>query len=305
MQQTPVLTGLLFYALGVLCASVVATYPVFVIVQTLGWESAEFAKVFELLMKLSALVGLWPLLKFTSSAEPANWGYSLRDVRPAAQLAWGACFGVATLLALSAALVMLGVRTVKPELPGMSGLAAIVASAVVSAVIIALLEETWFRGVLHGTLARAHGAVAAVLVTAPLYALVHFIRTDYRVDPGQLGWRSGWEAFGNSFHRFADPGIVDTLLALFTVGVLLGLVRIRSGNVLACIGIHAGWVAAIKITKRLTYDDPNAPLAFLTGSYDGVIGYGATIWFALILLGVWRYHVPGQRCIERSPHSET
>ena len=64
--------------------------------------------------------------------------------------------------------------------------------------------------------------------------------------------------------------------------------RAWRGNIALAIGVHAGWVLVIKVGKTLTHKDETAPLAFLSGSYDGVIGWLVTAYLALLILAVWR-----------------
>lgn len=59
---------------------------------------------------------------------------------------------------------------------------------------------------------------------------------------------------------------------MFAVGLFLALVRARHGHIAHCVGLHAGWVFVIKLTKDVTVDDPDARFSYLTGTYDNVIG---------------------------------
>ena len=79
---------------------------------------------------------------------------------------------------------------------------------------------------------------------------------------------------------------------MFTAGVLLGLVRERTGSIAFCIGIHAGWVLSIKMTKEVTVLDSTAPTAFLVGGYDNIIGWAAAavlVVATMVALWYWRY----------------
>jgi len=76
------------------------------------------------------------------------------------------------------------------------------------------------------------------------------------------------------------------------VGVLLGLLRARSGNIAACIGLHAGWVTLIQFVHRFSATEPSSPLAWLVGSYDGFIGWLVLGWSVLIILAVARWYAP-------------
>ena len=60
--------------------------------------------------------------------------------------------------------------------------------------------------------------------------------------------------------------------------------RIRTNRIALCIGIHAGWVITIKIFKRITDTNVQSDYAFLTGSYDKVIGYLAAACIAIFIV---------------------
>ena len=155
---------------------------------------------------------------------------------------------------------------------------------IVGAVLVALIEETFFRGAMHSAIRRENGARTAVALTALVYASLHFLNR-VRIPHEQVDWGSGFELMSRTFSAFAQPAaIADSFLALFAVGVLLGLVRERFGHIAVCVGLHAGWVWVIAIARELTARDPQAPWGFLVGSYDGVIGWLVLAWTVLLLL---------------------
>jgi hypothetical protein len=70
---------------------------------------------------------------------------------------------------------------------------------------------------------------------------------------------------------------LSSMAALFMVGVFLALVREHTGHIAWGIGLHAGWVFVIQVTRRMTDGNPEAPAAFLVGTYDGIIGWLAAV----------------------------
>lgn len=171
-------------------------------------------------------------------------------------------------------------------------LAALLVTALVAGAAVALIEETFFRGALLSAVLRSGSASLAVVSTSVLYAFVHFLRPEMHVDPDALGWTSGFTVLGEAFAFLQDPlPVLDSFLALFAAGLLLALVRLRTGRLALCMGIHAGWVFTIKAFKRVTDSDGGSAYAFLTGNYDGVIGYLATVFLVLAIalyLGISR-----------------
>ncbi len=77
-----------------------------------------------------------------------------------------------------------------------------------------VVEELFFRGFLYPALARWTGGAASVIVTAGAFSLLH---------EGQLA------------HAWVP------LLVLFSVGVVLTLVRARTDSVATCVLVHMGY----------------------------------------------------------------
>ena len=191
--------------------------------------------------------------------------------------------GVLTLSLHGLLLISLEIRT--PQIPeiGLIYWAAAALSAAGAGFGVALLEETLFRGALIAVLLRISGPRTAILVSALDYAALHFIGTYWTTDPSLVGWDTGFRIALDGFSHLpsADPG---SFLALFMAGVLLGTTRLFfRGGIFFSMGLHAGWVFVIKMFKPLTLVQPHAPLIFLIGTYDQVIGYLSCSWVFLLL----------------------
>jgi hypothetical protein len=92
------------------------------------------------------------------------------------------------------------------------------------------------------------------------------------------------------FERYTQPlALVDSFLALAALGVLLALVRLRTGAIAGCIGLHAAGVCAIFVLRDTTAVNGDAKLGFIVGQYDGVIGWAACAWFVAIILAYTAY----------------
>jgi membrane protease YdiL (CAAX protease family) len=132
--------------------------------------------------------------------------------------------------------------------------------------------------------------MAAVIAPSALYAALHFLGGKLSVPADQVNWQHGFEVLARLFERYAEPLLlVDSFLALFMLGILLSLVRARTGAIAAGLGLHAAGVAAIFIIRAATLVNPQDDQAGLVGNYDGVIGWAALLWFAVIALVVTRW----------------
>ena len=275
------------YVLGVLAFGGLLAYPVYAVLALVGIALGEFHEFTLRFTQLLALVGLWPVLVALGLSGSRAWGFgaTANGSRFWIGVLAGLVAGVLMLLVLIALLVTLGVRVV-PGSIGMTASAwvALLTRAIAAALVVAVVEEIWFRGALHSSIRSSAAPLVAVVGVAALYAAVHFVRADTTLDEAQLGWSSGLVVITHAFHRFEPPAIIDSFAALFAAGALLGLVRHRTGRIAECIGVHAGWVLVIRLARETTVTGHDARFAWLVGDFDGVIGWAAFAWFVVLAL---------------------
>ena len=281
------------YFLAIVLLAGWLAYPLHLLVQGLGATEIPFHKLVFRLMLLLAVLGVWPLLRYFSSNTRERWGYGrLASGEPPSSFGRGILvgfiLGLLTLLMLVVALHFLGVRVAHQELQWFSAPAlGSIAENALRGLIIAVIEETWFRGGLYGALDKTFNAVAAIIVTAVLYGSVHFIRPDVPILHDDVTWSSGYTVISNSFLRFSDPAIVDSYLCLIALGVLLALVRLRSGRIAECLGAHAAAVMVIQVFRDFSVREPGAAHAYLAGNFDGVLGWLGFGWFSALGIGYY------------------
>lgn len=231
---------------------------------------------------LVSLVPLARALKLTAAelGFPVGWGALLK------QLAAG--FGLGTLILSIHVALLLQLGAIKPNpavVFSVSELVTMLRRVIWVGFLVATMEELIFRGVGLAALCRIGATWSAAGITALYYALLHFVRSDFRPSGAEIEWWSGFAILADGVRRLLHDTPFDCLLALFCVGLFLAAVRLIVPRALAlCIGIHAGWVVVIKVARRLTDPDPHAPLAYLVGPYDQIIGYAAAGWISLLLM---------------------
>jgi hypothetical protein len=246
--------------------------------------------------QLYILLGLWPFLKLLRLDSRAALGFNIPRRRFLLDVAIGWVLGVAILAGLVWTLLALEVRVPDPPTEGLVWFVLEKAvAALVGGLLIGLLEEIFFRGALYGAIRRRSGVQAGVVWSAALYALLHFMKPHDLPAGVPFDWEGTWSMFTGVFTGLADWRHLDSMLALFWVGVFLALVRERTGHVAWGVGLHAGWVFVIQLSRRLTDADEGASFAFLTGGYDGVIGLLAAAWIGLLAFVFWGVSAPGKR----------
>lgn len=279
-------TGVFFlYLFGCLILGALFTYP---LMQT-GWIAYDPHRVMGRLAQVFILLGLWPFLKAMRLNDRQALGYAVPRPRFLNALWQGWLLGAALLSVLTLTLLLLEIRLPAGAADGrLFGLIEMSIRALIGGLLIGLLEETFFRGALYSAVRRSGSAGPAILWSSVLFTLVHFMKPHALPEGAAFDWLGTWQLSVRVFTDAFQWGHLDSMTALFLVGVLLGLVRERSGHIGWCIGLHAGWVFVIQMTRRLTdvHPSPDAPLVWLVGDYDGVIGWLAAGWIGLLALGL-------------------
>lgn len=156
-----------------------------------------------------------------------------------------------------------------------------------SGVSVALIEETVFRGAMHTAIERESGAWAAALLTAPLFAILHFF-AKVGIPADQVSWGSGFDLLLRSFAPLSHPGLVlDSFLSWLVVGLILSLTRALIGNIAVAVGLHAGWVVVLRMLQEATTSGPAPAYSAWVGRFDGLLGYWLLPWGACIGAALW------------------
>lgn len=267
---------------GTLVLAALLGYPVWQLTQALGADW-PFHKVTSRLWQLLLLAGIVLAVRRLQLRSRADWGYGHPRAEFLRQAGAGLAIGLATMLPMTLAMTALGILEPKAGLDAVSLLRYLAAGAA-TGLVVAALEETFFRGLMYRGIERESGFAAALAGTALFYSAIHFLARA-RLGHDDIGWGSGFELMAVALSRFAQPAsIADSFVTLALVGVILALVRHRTGGVAAGIGLHMGWVCVIKATNWSTAPAEDSRWSFLVGSFDGYTGWLVAGWAALMLL---------------------
>ncbi|MEJ2327765.1 MAG: CPBP family intramembrane metalloprotease [Chromatiaceae bacterium] len=249
-------TGLFFlYLLACLLLGVLLAYPL----MATGWVHEAPHRVMGRLTQAFALLGLWPFLEATGLNSRAALGYDATRARLLRAVWRGWLLGVAILAVLALTEVKLGVRVPETSSAGsVPGLLRKAAQALIGGLLVGLAEETFFRGALFSAIRRRGPVPSAVLWTALLYALLHFMKPGRLPDGAAFDWAASWRMFTEVFTGAFQWKDLDS---------------------------HAGWVFVIQLTRYVTDGNPASPYGFLVGSYDGMIGWLAAGWIGALAVG--------------------
>jgi membrane protease YdiL (CAAX protease family) len=202
----------------------------------------------------------------------------------------GLAAGIALMVVALIPLFLLDVRELNGRAPAaLQGWVVLALKGLGSGIAVALIEETFFRGALQGALQRVNATRWALFAVPVLYSAVHFLGRATSVPYDAVNALSGFVAWSGFFASYSKPlSIIDAFVALWCVGLLLALVRRRWGDIAGCIGLHAGFVAAIAVFRKVSSPAPAGDWSFLVGSFDGLLGIWIALLTALCCLTLWR-----------------
>ena len=115
-----------------------------------------------------------------------------------------------------------------------------------------------------------------------VYSATHFL-ASHHIAADQVTPSSGLALFTGTLHLFAHPlEVSDAFLCLLAVGIVLAIIRSITGNIAACIGLHAGWVWVMLVTHELAQPVRDRPLSFLLSRFDGFVGWLVLGWTMIL-----------------------
>ena len=160
------------------------------------------------------------------------------------------------------------------------------ASALAGGLFAGFLEEVFFRGMLFLSILRSSGGVKAYLLANLFYAALHFVKPSEQYFLDRLDVLAGFRHLLTTFKPFLDPlELLPGLIGLFLIGVVLSYALARTGNLYLSIGLHAGWIVAIR-SIRIVGDFVRQDLGWAFGSSDPKIVSGVATWIGVLLVAL-------------------
>ncbi len=212
----------------------------------------DFETFFHRALLIGALIFFWPLFR---SLSIQSWReLSLREnPNRVGDVLIG--FGAAAipLLCFGGLIIGLGIYQLRESI----SLAA-VASRSISAIIVPLIEEPLFRGLILGVLLRASSRNLAVFFTSALFAILHFLKAPEKTS-AVVHWNSGFVSIANSFSQFSQPLLLAAgFTTLFLLAWILADARIRTRSLWLPIGLHAGWIFSSALFNKIAHREVDA-----------------------------------------------
>jgi uncharacterized protein len=286
----PLRTVLIFIGVVLLLGALLAPW-LFWVAQSTGhfwsWLARQpFHRFVSRSLLFVAIIGLWPL---TRRLQIRSWNdLGLRSSNESKrQFAQGLLFGFITLAIVALTALLFGARRWNSEL-SLATLGGKILSAMATAVVVAVIEETLFRGTLFGGIRRQHHWITALLLSSAIYAWVHFFRRP--ASPDVVTWTSGFHVLGQMLRGFVEiRSLVPGFFVLLLAGMILAMAYQRTNALWFSIGTHAGWIFWLKIYGAITTEMPTAHHSFW-GSSKLTDGWAAAIILLIAAVLNWDFH---------------
>lgn len=171
------------------------------------------------------------------------------------------------------------------SIAGVANLIEVMLAALAGGLLIGWLEESIFRGMVLRMFYSATKPIPAVILSALVFAAVHF-----KSVPDGIGepyhWYSGILVAGyQSVSVLLNVEAID-FLNLFLAGIVLNLVFLRTGSLVGCMGMHAGWVL-VRNTWTKVADIPESGLTQFWGTQRIVDGYFSLMILIVLAIGLY------------------
>ena len=271
IKQHPILLTILMLVCCYLLGAIFA-YPLYLLLADA--ESGDFHRYARHTTLLFGLIISWLMWRSVSNHNRPLFN---RSVPVWAGILQGVILGCLLFACIESLLLLLGIRALAPDQTiTLSFIGAVLLKGLVTGLLVSLLEEMIFRRHIYNTLQTRHDAWLVIPVSAGLYAIVHFI--DFPpTNPSNIDWFTGLQSLPEAFSGLLQTDIWDTFLTLFLLGCLLGIFRARYHSIAYCIGIHAGVVAGVKLSRKLTEFNADSNLAILVNQTDRQQGLLASV----------------------------
>lgn len=267
-----------------LLVGAIISYPIYLIVSI--WFEPEFERLANRIVLISALIFVFLKVRTLGFETWQDIGFESNKKEFWINLLKGFVYGILIMSPVVGGLLLTNNRTIDPDWEwSMASLQPLLLIALISGLLVSLIEETLIRGAMLTAIQKQSSAIFAITTTSFIYAATHFIKPENEIATEDVAWSSGFILLKDAFTPLLSPlNILDSFIALFLAGVLLAIIRVRTNKLAICIGIHAGWVFCIKVFKKITDSNINSEFAYLKGSHDNVVGYLAAICILIAIV---------------------
>lgn len=275
----------LLILLAIVSTACLLGYPVTLV---LG-DPSILRKIIHRLTQIFLVLSIFPAMAYLK-LKKEDLGFTAKSVF-LKQLQQGFGIGLVTLMPIFIILYVLGVNVADTSQPWTVGfMAEKMIMSLLLALLIGVVEESVFRGMLLAGLKKNMPVFAAILISSAYFAALHFLDSKTEIPRQQLNVFSGFILLGEAIENVLNPKNASAFFSLLMVGAFLAVLRTQVKESLGlCIGCHAGWVWQIKVSGSLFNTDYSSEYLYLVSSYNYVVGPLVTGWLLLAVAGYFVY----------------
>jgi membrane protease YdiL (CAAX protease family) len=213
-------------------------------------EHDDFHRFVTRCIMILALGGLWFLLKINSmnSWKAVGMGPLLGR---RSHLYWSFAAGLGSFIILAtigATTTSMAWETAKPITEWLHHFK----NALLAMVLVSLIEELLFRGVLFGGMRHSLNWRWAAALASVVFSLVHFLNAK-QPNPDSISLATGLTFLPSMLHGPAgDPFWAARFINLFLAGMVLCGLYQNSGNLYSSMAVHGGWILGGKTAVMAT-----------------------------------------------------
>jgi uncharacterized protein len=238
--------------------------------------NTDFQRFFNRSVLIAGVVLLIPLLRAIGMKQ--NLGLR-RNPHRIHHLVGGFLIAACTLGGLGSCLVAFRVFELKNPIPWN-----LVPPILLSAFVVALIEEALFRGAILGLVRQTFSNMVSAIFVSTLFSTVHFLSPP-KEQIAVVHWYSGFELLPHAFWRFSDPwAVLGGFLTLGILGLILAHATIRTSSLWLGIGIHSGLIFA-----KMSFNKVAKKLEDVTPWFSGdiTVGIGSILVMLFLWLLIW------------------
>jgi membrane protease YdiL (CAAX protease family) len=166
---------------------------------------------------------------------------------------------------------------------------------ILSAIVIAIIEEGFFRAFLLGGMRGDFGNIGALLASSAFYAVAHLVRSPARFYVTQYEPTAGLMTLAHSMDQLSHPATaIPTLIGLFLLGIVLGRAFLITGSVYFSIGLHCGFVLGAKLWPKIVLGRATLPW-WIAGTGPVPLISGPAAWALAIVILISLRQLTGAR----------
>jgi uncharacterized protein len=302
----------LYLVLVVLCGAFAAPL-VWHLTQALpsGWlnglighvQGMPFHRYLSRSLQISALLLLWPLLRSLRIKSLAEFGLKANEHRWL-DFSISLIAGLLGMMLLWLFSLLSGDFALRHE--ALHGAVFALPRILVTAILVAVMEEFLFRGVLLGFFRQFTPRAASILLSSLIFAGMHFLNLPSSSVHGVPAWSSGLSALcgiGQSLPAWPDFGWAFGTLV--TAGVILGWMTVRTSSLWAAIGLHATWILGQQLFNTMAstqFQSQRGSLPFIgIPQCHGMVPIGLVPLISLIFAALVIAFLRGKRGVTPTP----